>query len=86
MKYWMPTSPGQRGRATIRRPGIWKGKPATCLVKGVTRTNGRNHHGRITVRHRGGGPKKKLRLVDFWRKVCLSGSGRGDEAGAGTSG
>jgi hypothetical protein len=69
LKFWKPTSPGQRGRVTIRRPELWEGRPKASLVLGAARSGGRNHHGRITVRHRGGGHKKKLRLVDFFRKV-----------------
>jgi large subunit ribosomal protein L2 len=42
-------------------------KPEKKLVKKKTRINGRNHHGRITCRHRGGGHKRKLRIIDFKR-------------------
>lgn len=52
LKFWRPTSPGTRGRVTINRIGIWKGRPMRCLSKGATRIGGRNCYGRITVRHR----------------------------------
>lgn len=68
LKYWKPTSPGQRFRITIDRSDIWKGGPLPKLVKGVKRWGGRNRHGRITVRHRGGGHKRKLRMVDWVRR------------------
>lgn len=68
LKFWRPTSPGTRGRVTIKRTGIWKGRPMRCLSRGVPRIGGRNCYGRITVRHRGGGSKRRLRAVDFVRQ------------------
>eukprot|EP00877_Chromochloris_zofingiensis_P012891 jgi/Chrzof1/7856/Cz02g39010.t1 len=73
LKFWKPTSPGQRFRATIRRDGIWQGKPKASLVTGVKNHAGRDNSGRISVRHRGGGHKKKLRLVDFKRTMSTAG-------------
>lgn len=67
LKYWKPTSPGQRFRITIDRSDLWQGGPKASLVKGVKRWGGRNHHGRITVRHRGGGLRRKIRKVDWVR-------------------
>jgi large subunit ribosomal protein L2 len=75
LKFWKPTSPGQRGRVTVRRDGIWKGKPMRTLVKGTKTTGGRNHDGRITCRHRGGGHKRKLREVDFLRTAATGRAG-----------
>ncbi|KAF8068262.1 rplB [Scenedesmus sp. PABB004] len=76
LKFWKPTSPGVRGRVTVRRTGIWRGRPMRCLSQGATRIGGRNAHGRITVRHRGGGPKRRLRQVDFQRIVPVGVTGR----------
>lgn len=66
---YKPTSPGQRGRITTRRDHLWKGKPFKALTKGLTKSGGRNNHGRITVWHRGGGHKRKYRMIDFQRMV-----------------
>ena len=69
LKYYKPTTPGQRGRIGISREGLWKGEPYAPLVtgKGMAKTGGRNNTGRITVWHRGGGTKRLYRLVDFAR-------------------
>ena len=64
---YKPTSPGQRGRITTARDHLWKGKPFKALTKGLSKSGGRNNHGRITVWHRGGGHKRKYRMVDFQR-------------------
>ena len=52
-----PTSPGRRGVVTVRHDHLWKGKPIRSLTVGLRKTGGRNNRGRITVRHRGGGPR-----------------------------
>jgi ribosomal protein L2 len=75
LKFWKPTSPGQRGRVTVRREGVWKGKPMRALCRGEKRTGGRNHHGRITCRHRGGGHRRRLREVDFLRTAATGRAG-----------
>lgn len=62
-----PTTPGQRGMVKIVTPGLWKGKPHFPLLESQIRGSGRNHHGRITVRHKGGGHKQQYRLIDFKR-------------------
>lgn len=62
-----PTTPGQRGVVKVVTPGLHKGKPFAALVEKQVRGSGRNHHGRITVRHKGGGHKQHYRLVDFKR-------------------
>lgn len=59
LKFWRPTSPGTRGRVTIRRLGIWKGRPVRALSRGAPRMGGRNCYGRITVRHRWGGETRR---------------------------
>ncbi len=62
-----PTSPGRRFQVAVKTPGLHKGKPHSKLVSTKKRTGGRNHNGRITVRHQGGGHKKRYRDIDFKR-------------------
>lgn len=62
-----PTTPGQRGVVKIVTPGLHKGKPFAALLESQKRGSGRNHHGRITVRHKGGGHKQQYRIIDFKR-------------------
>ena len=62
-----PTTPGQRGVVKIVTPGLHKGKPFAPLLEPQIRGSGRNHHGRITVRHKGGGHKQQYRVIDFKR-------------------
>lgn len=68
LKIWNPTSPGQRGRITVDRFNLWRGKPFKELTQGLTKSGGRNHTGRTTVWHQGGGHKRLYRLVDFFRR------------------
>ncbi len=65
---YKPTSPGRRGATTIRDPILSKDKPEKSLLKSLKRHSGRNCHGRITSRRRGGGHKRKYRVVDFKRR------------------
>lgn len=67
VKKYKPTSPGMRGRTGYTFDEITKSIPERSLVKDRKRRGGRNTYGRITVRHRGGGHKRKIRLVDFKR-------------------
>ncbi len=63
-----PTSPGRRFRVEIKRAGLHAGEPYAPLVEGSrAKTGGRNVHGRITTRHRGGGHKRRYRVIDFRR-------------------
>jgi large subunit ribosomal protein L2 len=62
-----PTSPGRRGLVKVVTPGLHKGKPVAKLVKSQSKKAGRNVHGRITMRHQGGGHKQHYRMVDFKR-------------------
>lgn len=62
-----PTSPGRRDAVSVRTEGLHKGAPYAPLTESQSRTGGRNHHGRITVRHRGGGHKQQYRIIDFKR-------------------
>ncbi len=62
-----PTSPGNRGKVTVKRTGLYKGRPEASLTEKKSKTGGRNNYGRITTRHRGGGHKQKYRIIDFKR-------------------
>jgi large subunit ribosomal protein L2 len=68
LKTFRPTSPGLRQLVLVDKSHLWKGAPVKMLVEGKSRTGGRNHHGRITMRHIGGGHKQAYRLVDFRRR------------------
>jgi large subunit ribosomal protein L2 len=67
LKVYKPTSPGRRGMSGSTFEEITKSKPERSLVKPLKKRGGRNSQGRTTVRHRGGGAKRRLRLIDFKR-------------------
>ena len=69
LKNFNPTTPSLRGTVLIDRSGLWKGKPVKGLTEGKSHSGGRNNHGRITVRFRGGGHKQSYRIVDFKRRA-----------------
>jgi large subunit ribosomal protein L2 len=62
-----PTSPGRRFVVKVTTPGLHKGAPHAPLVVQIGRATGRNSHGRITTRHKGGGHKRLYRIIDFRR-------------------
>jgi large subunit ribosomal protein L2 len=62
-----PTSPGRRGLVKVVTPGLHKGAPVASLTAPQSKKAGRNTHGRITMRHNGGGHKQHYRVVDFRR-------------------
>jgi large subunit ribosomal protein L2 len=62
-----PTSPGRRGVVKVVNAQLHKGRPHDALTEKKISTAGRNAHGHITTRHRGGGHKKHYRVVDFLR-------------------
>ena len=66
-KRYKPTSPGRRFQTVSDFAEITKSKPEKSLLESKTRSSGRNVHGRITSRHRGGGHKRRYRVVDFRR-------------------
>jgi large subunit ribosomal protein L2 len=68
IKKHKPTTPGRRFATWLTREDVTREQPEKSLVKGKSRTGGRNTHGRITSRHRGGGAKRKYRLIDFKRR------------------
>jgi large subunit ribosomal protein L2 len=67
LKKYKPVTPGQRGLVNVDRTGLYHGAPVKTLVEGQNSTGGRNNHGRITSRFRGGGHKQAYRMVDFKR-------------------
>jgi len=68
MKSFNPVTPSLRGTVLIDRSDLWKGKPVKGLTEGLSSSGGRNNHGRITVRFRGGGHKQTYRIIDFKRR------------------
>lgn len=67
LKTFKPTTPSTRQLVIVDRSELWKGRPEKSLVTGKSKTGGRNNHGRITSRRRGGGHKKLYRMIDFKR-------------------
>ena len=67
IKQYKPTSPGRRGATGHSFNEITRSKPEKSLLLPKKRQAGRNNQGKITVRHRGGGAKKRLRIIDFRR-------------------
>jgi large subunit ribosomal protein L2 len=67
LKTFKPTTPGRRQLVLVDRSELWKGKPEASLTEGLRKKGGRNNTGRITVRFRGGGHKRRYRMVDFKR-------------------
>jgi large subunit ribosomal protein L2 len=68
LKTYKPSTPGLRQLAIVDRSDLYKGKPLKTLTVGKSEKAGRNNHGRITVRFRGGGHKQSYRIVDFKRR------------------
>jgi len=68
LKNFNPITPSQRELVLVDRSGLHKGKPVKSLTEGLSSSGGRNTHGHITVRWRGGGHKRAYRVVDFRRR------------------
>jgi large subunit ribosomal protein L2 len=68
VKKHKPTSPGRRFSSWSDRAEVTRDRPEKSLTEGLTKSGGRNTHGRITSRHRGGGAKRLYRKVDFKRR------------------
>ena len=66
-KKYKPTSPGRRFMSVSTFEEITKKEPEKSLVVPLNKNSGRNSYGRITVRHRGGGVRRKYRIIDFKR-------------------
>ena len=64
---YKPTTPGRRGMSVVDYSGLSKVDPEKSLLAPLNKYAGRNSYGRITVRHRGGGNRKKYRIIDFKR-------------------
>lgn len=67
IQQFKPTSPGRRGASGYTFEELTKKKPEKSLTITLKKSGGRNNHGRITTRHRGGGSKRKLRIIDWKR-------------------
>ncbi len=67
LKIYRPTSPGRRGMSGSTFDEITKSKPEKSLILHLKKRAGRSNQGKITVRHRGGGAKRNLRIIDFKR-------------------
>jgi len=67
LKFLKPTTPGQRGTVLVDKSQLWKGGSLKSLTLKSNSTGGRNNQGRITSRRKGGGVKKKYRIIDFKR-------------------
>jgi large subunit ribosomal protein L2 len=67
VKKYKPTSPGRRGMTGATFEEITKTRPERSLLVSVSKHGGRNTYGRVTVRHRGGGSRRHVRLIDFKR-------------------
>ncbi len=68
LKNFNPVTASLRGTILVDRSELWKGKPVKGLTIGKTSSGGRNNHGHITSRFRGGGHKRSYRVVDFKRR------------------
>ena len=67
IRSYRPTTNGRRGMTTLVNEDITKAKPEKSLVVTIKKSGGRNNQGKITVRHHGGGAKRKYRIIDFKR-------------------
>ena len=74
IKAYRPTTNGRRGMTTLANEEITTSTPTKSLLKTKSKTGGRNNQGKMTVRHIGGGAKRKYRLIDYKRnKVGVTG-------------
>ena len=67
IRVYKPTSPARRFMSVLTFEEVTKKKPERSLVTDLRHKAGRNHHGKITVRHQGGGARRKYRIIDFKR-------------------
>ena len=67
IRNYKPTTPGRRGMSTLTNEEITRSTPEKSLTVTLKKNSGRNNQGKITVRHQGGGVKRKYRLIDFKR-------------------
>ena len=74
IKHYKPTTNGRRGMSTLANDEITTSTPTKSLLKKSSKTGGRNNQGKMTVRHIGGGAKRKYRVIDYKRnKVGVTG-------------
>ena len=74
IRKYKPTTNGRRGMSTLENEEITTATPTKSLLKKKTKTGGRNNQGKLTVRHIGGGAKRKYRVIDYKRnKVGVTG-------------
>ena len=69
LKQYKPITSSQRGLVLVDRTELHKGKPFKKLTKGLTKSGGRNNFGHLTSRRKGGGHKRKYRIIDFKRNI-----------------
>ncbi|MBF6327613.1 50S ribosomal protein L2 [Nocardia transvalensis] len=67
IRKYKPTTPGRRGASVSDFAEITRSTPEKSLLRPLSKSGGRNAHGRITTRHRGGGHKRAYRIIDFRR-------------------
>lgn len=67
LKKFRPRTPGTRQLVVVDRSDLWKGAPEKTLTEGLKSKGGRNNTGRVTVWQRGGGHKRRYRLIDWKR-------------------
>jgi large subunit ribosomal protein L2 len=67
-KHYRPYTPSRRTMTTADFDDVTRSKPEKSLVRPLKKSGGRNHHGRITTRFRGGGHKRRYRAIDFRRR------------------
>ena len=67
IKHFNPVTPGQRKKSTLVNEELTNSTPEKSLLKKMNKKSGRNNQGKITVRHQGGGAKRKYRVIDFKR-------------------
>lgn len=74
IKKYKPTTNGRRGMTTLMNEELTTSTPTKSLLKSSSKTGGRNNQGKMTVRHIGGGAKRKYRVIDFKReKIGVTG-------------
>ncbi len=67
IRKYKPTTNGRRGMSTLTNEELTTNKPEKSLLRSASKTGGRNNQGKMTVRHIGGGAKRKYRVIDFKR-------------------
>jgi large subunit ribosomal protein L2 len=68
LRTYKPVTPSLRQLVLVDRSALYKGAPVKTLTEGLTKSGGRNNHGRITAFRKSGGHKRTYRMVDFKRR------------------